>query len=202
MDTITTEPSFVSKIRSLRTIPREDPVALWALQVELLSLAEDVLGPRDESKKIYQPQFTDNGPMLRNTPELDGAYAELSRSAENYWPTTLFELAHETVHLLNPTVGCTNYFEEGVAVHFSLNFSPEHNEHVRNSISAYCEALELVEQVSEFPLETARLAREQFGALSKVSAANLEELCPFTEKELVIRLAAEFSIEPSSGPQG
>ena len=85
--------------------PREDPSALWSVQLQLLSLAEDTLGPRDISKVIYQPIFTDHDPNIRNTPNLDGAFAELSRNAEGYWPTVAKELAHETVHLLNPKPG-------------------------------------------------------------------------------------------------
>ena len=85
-----------------QTSPRNDPVALWALQQNLLSIAEAALGARDTSKKIYRPGFTDDGPYIRNTPELDGAFAELSRHSESYWPTAVYEMAHETVHLLNP----------------------------------------------------------------------------------------------------
>ena len=36
-----------------QTSPKGDPVALWALQLHLLSLAEAALGARDASKKIY-----------------------------------------------------------------------------------------------------------------------------------------------------
>ena len=64
--------------------PREDPSALWSVQLQLLSLAEHILGPRDVSKVIYQPILTDHDPNIRNTPNLDGAFAELSRNAEEY----------------------------------------------------------------------------------------------------------------------
>ena len=60
------------------TNPIDDPTALWAVQLELLGHAETLLGPRDQSKKVYQPLFTDHGPNLRNTPDLDGAFVELS----------------------------------------------------------------------------------------------------------------------------
>ena len=49
------------------TNPVDDPAALWAPQLELLGQAETLLGSRDQSKKVYQPQFTDHGPNLRNT---------------------------------------------------------------------------------------------------------------------------------------
>ena len=57
---------------------------------------------------------------------LDGAFAELSRASECYWPTVVFEMAHETVHLLNPVPGNANNLEEGVAVAFSLRVQPSY----------------------------------------------------------------------------
>ena len=81
------------------TNPRDDPSALWALQIELLSTAEAFLGPRDVSKKIYQPQFTGGVPCIRNTPELDGAFGELSRAAESYWPTALEVQSSYGIHV-------------------------------------------------------------------------------------------------------
>ena len=69
--------------------PGQDPSALWTVQLQLLGLAEDTLGHRDVSKVIYQPVFADDGPHIRNTPNLDGAFAELSRNAEAYWPTVV-----------------------------------------------------------------------------------------------------------------
>ena len=83
------------------TQPVNDPAGLWSLQLEILAMAESLLGPRESSKKIYQPQFTDNGPQLRNTPDLGGAYVELSRNGQRYWPTVVFEMSHETSALYN-----------------------------------------------------------------------------------------------------
>ena len=46
----------------------------------------------------------------------------MSDNGRFYWPTVVYELAHETVHLLNPVfLGEANYLEEGVAVAFSLH---------------------------------------------------------------------------------
>ena len=48
-----------------QTNPRDDPSALWALQMELLSIAES--SRRDLSKKVYQPQFNDDVPQILQT---------------------------------------------------------------------------------------------------------------------------------------
>ena len=133
--------------------PVDDPAGLWAMQGELLTLAESLLGTRDVSKKIYQPRFSRGGiPQIRNTPRLDGAFVELSRYGESYWPTVIFEMAHETVHLLNPTVGNTNNLEEGVATAFSIEIQPSYGINIRPTIPSYIRALQLCRRLSAGPL--------------------------------------------------
>lgn len=176
-----------------QTSPKGDPVALWALQLHLLSLAEAALGARDASKKIYQPAFADDGPHIRNTPGLDGAFAELSRNSECYWPTAINELAHETVHLLNPAPGNGNYLCEGVAVAFSLHaqtkfgFQPQ-----AVGPSSYRRALELVRRLPNGPLEAAREVRASVGTLRHVTTQHLEGLFPDVDRETLSILAAPF----------
>ena len=129
--------------------PEVDPQALWRLQNELLTLAESLLGPRDSAKKIYQPNFDSDGPHIRNTPNLDGAFAELSPNAAGYWPTVVYEMGHETVHLLNPDRLGVNFLEEGMAVAFSLRAMERYGlpvEGIREE--SYAKALGLVRQLS------------------------------------------------------
>ena len=99
--------------------PGQDPSGLWSVQLQLLKLAEDTLGPRDISKTIFQPAFVDDGPHIRNTPNLHGAFVEVSRNADGCWATVVNELVHETVHLLNPKLGVGTWLSEGIAVAFS-----------------------------------------------------------------------------------
>ena len=174
------------------THPQDDRNALWALQMALLSMAESVLGPRDTSKKIYQPQFSDTGPLLRNTPSLDGAFVELSRAGERYWPTVVFEMAHETVHLLNPTIGSTNNLEEGVAVAFSISVQPLYGISIRPSMKSYLDALQLVSMLPGGPLEAARRVRAGVHALGDVKLQDLEDVFPSVDKVVLRKLAEGF----------
>ena len=185
-------------LRLPQSKPCEDLGGLWAVQQALLSAAQAHLGTRDESKKIYQPQFTDEGPMLRNTPGLDGAYVELSRAGENNWATVMFELAHETVHLLDPIPGDSNYLEEGIAVFFSLEVAPWYNDYVRSSIGPYRDALELTESFPEGPLEAGKRVRGSLGALSNATAANMAALFPKLNAETLTKLTTLF--EADDGP--
>ena len=174
------------------TKPLDDPETLWALQVNLLSTAESMLGRRDQSKKIYQPQFSDDGPCIRNTPNLDGAFTELSRAGEFHWPTVVFEMAHETVHLLNPVPGNTNNLEEGVAVAFSLHVQPSFGVCVQPSIPSYICALQLARMLPGGPLQAAERVRNRFGALNSITVQDLLGLFPSVGEAVLGRLAERF----------
>jgi hypothetical protein len=171
--------------------PDAEPVILWQLQNDLLMLAEAQLGSRDATKKIYQPIFDANGPFLINTPKFDGAFACLSPNAAGYWPTTVYEMAHETVHLLNPAVANTNWLEEGVAVAFSV-FALVHYKLPKQepNLPSYQEALALVEALPGGSFSTARAARALAGALNAVTFEHLAALFPGYDECRLRRLAS------------
>ena len=173
--------------------PGDTPGDLWAVQLQLLELAEDALGPRDATKKIYQPEFADDGPFIRNTPNLDGAFAELSRNAESYWPTAIYELAHETVHLLNPKPGDGNWLSEGIAVAFSIHaqlyfkLTPQ-----GIGMQSYRRSLELVSRLPCGPLVAGRSIRSACGSLDSATKSILTELFPSVDSELLAELCNPF----------
>ena len=180
-DNGTAKPETARRVRqrvSAASLPGEDPTGLWSVQLELLTLAEDILGPRDTSKVIYQPVFADGGPNL------DGAFAELSRNAEGYWPTVVKELAHETVHLLNPKPGDGIWLSEGVAVAFS-NYAQQQFklEPQRVKKPSYRRALELASELPPGPLAAGRRIREACGCLDNASQSILETLFPSVDQE-------------------
>lgn len=191
--TMSTDPSSTKVIQLPETKPLDDPEAMWALQVHLLSTAESILGRRDLSKKIYQPQFSADGPRIRNTPKLDGAFTELSRAGECYWPAVVFEMAHETVHLLDPVPGDTNNFEEGVAVAFSLHVQPSFGVCIQPSMPSYLSAFQLVCTLPGGPLRAARRARDRFGALNAITIQDLQGLFPSVGEEVLRKLAERFT---------
>lgn len=171
--------------------PRDAASALWQLQDELLLLAEGLLGPRDRTKIISQPQFQPGGPVMRNTPTLDGAFAELSLNAAGYWPTAVYEMAHETVHLLNPTVGFTNWLEEGVAVAFSQYALAHYGlAPMATALPTYAEAEKLVDELPGGPFVAPREARLAAGSLSAVKLEHLLAAAPAHPEEKLARLVS------------
>jgi hypothetical protein len=157
------------------SVPKDDPSSLWMLQQELIALAETLLGERDRTKVIYQPSFHEEGPHLRNTPDLSGAFVELGPGSKVYWPTAVYEMAHETVHLLNPVVGHTNWLEEGVAVEFSIYARNVYAVPVQLPESGpYLEALNMVRALPGGTFAAANQVRKAVGSLN---AASFQQLC-------------------------
>jgi len=175
------------------SVPEADPPGLWRLQQLLLEWAEQLIGQRDQSKKIYQPAFHENGPHIRNTPSLDGAFVELGRGSKVYWPTVIFEMAHETVHLLNPVAGYTNWLEEGVAVEFSIHAQQQFGlSSIQSPQSGpYHEALEMVRSLPDGTFKSAYRIREASGSLSSVTFEQLCVLFPAHNPECLRKLSEQ-----------
>ena len=168
------------------------------MQLQLLKLAEELLGSRDQSKTIYQPAFADDGPYIRNTPNLDGAFAELSRNAEGYWPTVVTELAHETVHLLNPRPGVGNWLSEGMAVAFSNYAQRRYGMEPQNiNMESYTRSLELVSELPPDPLTAGRRIRDVCGSFNAATRSILETLYPTVDPETLAELCNPFERDSS-----
>jgi hypothetical protein len=180
-------------------LPADSPADVWSLQQLLLSEAEAMLGPRDGTKTICQPQFRDGPPQVINTPSLDGAFAYLSRNASQSWPVAIYELAHESVHLLNPTIGPGNYLEEGVAVAFSIEMAKKFvgGYFLPPEGSSYRHALDLLSRIPDWNFDQMKAIRSRFGSFSAATPETLEEVLPNVASELasdlcqLMRWAAE-----------
>lgn len=170
--------------------PDAHPPGVWSLQQDLLKQAENLLGPRDRNKKIYQPVFKEDGPYIINTPNLDGAFAALSMKAAGYWPTVVYELSHETVHLLNPVVGNSNWLEEGLAVLFSVEMSQKLTDHpmAPDPSSAFHKAMALVKRIPCPAFFAGKRVRSQFGPLSMATTDGLADLFSTAEREILSKL--------------
>lgn len=122
---------------------------------------------------------------------MDGAFARLSRYAAGYWPSVIFDLAHETVRLLDPVMGITNWLEEGAAVAFSIRMSRELTSHPMAAPpgSVYATAHELVLQLPP-PIEQSLGAlRKEFGPFSTISSDQLANKFQLLSKNVCDQLA-------------
>jgi len=184
------------------TRPDQSPSKMAELQDKLDQLAQNLFGSRN--KKLLAPEFVDGGPNVRFTVDGTGAYAELSLTAAGYWPTAIYELAHEIIHLLDPRpippVGKgASRFEEGLAVNFSLAVSqaigdyPEMSEHLKDEkYKKYANAHQLFSRVGGDLYIRAREIRQQAGHFSDATAQNFISVSPKLHEHIAQKLAESF----------
>lgn len=162
------------------------------LQAELISSAENVFGKRDSRFTLREITFSSSGPRIWVSLSEYWVHAELSLNAKGYFPTAIFEMAHEAVHILNPSTGYTNFLEEGVAVEFQRYISPRlSGKEIPITIPLYIQAAEMVRVLSKNPFNAARRIRERYGALGAVRVNQLETLFPNANKGLLRALTDE-----------
>ncbi|MCZ4311612.1 hypothetical protein [Vibrio atlanticus] len=166
---------------SFNSTPVDSPAVLWALQNDFLNEAQIRLGTRRKDKKIFQPSWDVDGPHIYHAATGDGAFAELSDNAKENWRLAIYQLAHETVHLLDQHYGdVTNLLEEGLAVKFSLEMLEKYGFEIGGlpSIESYKKALSLINQLGETSYEIANCCRQSYGDFFSIDLATLKRECP------------------------
>lgn len=165
--------------------PVEDRVHVWTLQKLILSEAEIRFGPMNPAKKLFRPEFVENGPHVINTPSFDGGFAGLSMNAASYWPAFIWELSHETVHLLDPDVAGAPYLEEGFCDFFAVEMATPIRGVPSSRANAYVEAERLVRSAFNSPYDAARQIRERFGRLRDATTQGMCDLFPEIPLEVI-----------------
>ena len=121
-------------------------------------------------------------------------WVRLSKNAAGYWPSAVFELVHECVHLLNPVIGDVNFLEEGFAVAFQRLVAPSlSGVDMTISPAIYLEAERLVRQLDKNVFHAGKIIRQHIGAFSKGTPADLRRLFPTADRDLLERLTAKCS---------
>lgn len=179
------------------TDPQSDPVMLRELQEELLSWAVQLYGARDESWRIDPPQFTNDGPQLDFAAKR-GVFVKLAPNARQNWAFAVYQLAHESAHLLDPGyLGEATYLEEGVAVAFSHYVQPRYGINIVESKEpvgeTYRRACALVSTLPRGHLESKRI-RQAVGRLRDATADDLMNWFPDLAPEIAGMLASKFPV--------
>ncbi len=106
----------------------------------------------------------------------------------------LFQLAHESVHLLDPAAGETNVLEEGAAVRFQQDFVRDHwnSPDYRTGNVRYDRARELTDRLLAECPDSIRDLRAQFGGFRNITAAGISDRFPELE-DIAETLVLPFS---------
>lgn len=171
--------------------PENNEPCLLQLQVELMTEAERLFGPRNNSKNILPPSWDEEGPHIRYTLDKNGAFAELSYNAKSDWRLATYQLAHEMVHLLDQHGGDrTHLLEEGAAVRFSLDMMKKYGFDSTGlpGLDSYKHALCLFDLLGGNPYSIARDCRSTCGSFISIDAKTLKSKCPGLDDKLVAEL--------------
>ena len=159
------------------------------LHGQILPKVERLFGKRDPNYTLQGIEFHPAGPMIWY-PSCQKIIIKLKPNAKNSFRIALFQLAHETVHLLSPTSGPNaNNLEEGVATWFSncylksLGYKeiPLCSERDR----AYIRPLKLVKPfLDKDPCRVCRIRKCQ-PSFSEMGVADIRrEFCSLSEEDL------------------
>lgn len=105
----------------------------------------------------------------------------------------MFQLAHESVHLLDPTAfGFATVLEEGLATHFSLQYIKQFHPNYTTSNTKYATAASLVTQLLNLTPMVIKNLRSQGIKISQINASQLMAACPQLPKSAAIALSTPF----------
>lgn len=171
----------------------------------LLEKAEALFGPRDKTFTLLGIEFHE-GPNRLNYPnvERDQIVIELSMEATRNRDQALFQLAHETVHILAPVnVGATTVLEEGLATYFSLtapdfanpSYAQRSEESLTGKFQPYRDALDDVRALLFMDPTVVSRIRQTNELFGSITVRRLREAAPHCPTEVATRLARTFTME-------
>ncbi|WMT77087.1 hypothetical protein [Bradyrhizobium sp. Ash2021] len=166
-----------------------------------LSDAEALYGPRDKAWTPLGIELWDNHnqtcPLEGNT-----VCIRLNIKTLTHHDFNLFNLAHETIHVLGPSKGVDiTFLEEGVAVAFSLQLKHyndksfpgmQRRNHLCDPADKYVRALIDVELLTQHDREAVLKLRKIEPYLSRITPDQIVQVVPACPSNLARRLCASF----------
>jgi len=160
---------------------------------EMISHLEAQFGDRDRSWTILGIEFCKSGPQTWFPGNCGHIVIQLGCSATTDLVQALFQLAHESVHLLDPTVfGFGTVLEEGLATHFSLQYIKQFNPNYTTADTKYATAASLVAQLLNLTPMAIKSLRSKGIKISQITASQLVAACPQLPKSVVLALTTPF----------
>ena len=180
----------------MATVP-EQVANLHPIFKDLLREAEQRFGPRDRSFRLSEITIGGRFPHLDFPGIPEDVVIRLGDAAIDRPLEALHQLAHETVHFLNPRpFGSASVLEEGLATYFELKCVRRHDPFFPGpplGYENYSTACSLVEELLGIGSDAMIRLRDKGQSLSAVSAADIKALDPQQiEDRLANALACKF----------
>lgn len=174
-----------------RTSPVHDSNFGKQLAQKIFEKSYELLGPKRPGVMMSGIYFGGERPHVMIRDDYKAVAVKLSDCSDHNWESFVGELAHETVHLLDPRRGNGSYLEEGIAEKFSHFVQGELGIKVMPQlVREYIDATAFIDEIPGDPFEFAKKVREKLGALTGFTAEELVQHCPEIGIELASKLSA------------
>ena len=157
----------------------------------ILQTAEAKYGERDKSYTILGIEFTKvNNPQIWYPEACKNIIIQITVSCSDDMNRAVYQVAHEAIHCLFPSGGeNSNFLEEGLATHFSIEYTQSNGHGTWNSNDTkYEEALNLVNELFGIDPHIIKKLRYTEPILSLVT----KELLIITNSKIPEDLAAKL----------
>jgi len=169
-----------------------------------LEKAEGLFGPRDKSFTLLGIEFYDGPNRLSYpNPTHNQIVIQLSKESRGNRDQALFQLAHETVHVLAPVdVGRSTVLEEGLATYFSLtaahfadpSYAQRSEATLTGKFQAYRDAFNDVRALLSVDPKVIGRIRKPNKLFTSITARRLREAAPHCSAEVANRLTHIFTM--------
>lgn len=140
---------------------------------DILNYAESKYGQRDIKYTLLGVYVSKAGPSYW-FPSDKHIAIYLSQSAFDNMTIAVGELAHEIIHLLNPVSRYdVNFLEEGLAVHFSIEYTKKNGYDFIIKDEKYLRALDLYEKLIKIEADIINKIRSQYSTISLITSDDL-----------------------------
>ncbi len=161
---------------------------------QMLEMAEQRFGPRDRSYTILGFEFRAGSSQIWFPEDGKTVIVQLDSSNMNDPNLPLFQMAHESVHLLTPVLPANaSVLEEGLATYFSKEYMAAHIGGVwLTGDQKYDRAEVLARKLLLFNPDAVKALRELVSVISEATAQNILKICPSLSPQLAEQLVVTF----------
>lgn len=162
---------------------------------QMVRIAQDLYGSRDQSYTLIGVEFSEDGPQLWYPENIRNVVIQLSIACLTEPYRAMYQLAHECVHLLSPSGGRNaTVLEEGLATHFQEMYVREVSGQAgwHSVMPSYKAARDTVERLLGLDREAVKRLRERQPFMPRIGADLILAMYPDIEEEEAFQLASRF----------
>ena len=185
----------MSSIFSSSPIPNGHSWTIVSKLGHILQTAETKYGERDKSYTILGVEITaQDNPQIWYPGNCKNAVIQITANCANDINRAVYQVAHEAIHCLSLTGGSnSNYLEEGLATHFSIEYTLNNGHGVWHSGNPkYDEALKLVEELFLIDPNIIKTVRQVEPTISLITRELLTETNSNIPQDLADNLTRKF----------